>query len=97
VPRSLSVSQINQLGERLRRSTPPAVADLRMLQRLRLDYDPPLAKVERLLREHLGLEATSRLNTIGTIVDKLRRERTRLSRMQDIAGSRTVVSGGLLE
>lgn len=95
MPRSFSVAQINSLGERLRRPGTPEVVDLEMLQRLRLDYDPPLDEVGRVLRERLGLQATSRLKTIGTIVDKLRRERTRLSTMQDIAGARIVVNGGL--
>jgi ppGpp synthetase/RelA/SpoT-type nucleotidyltranferase len=89
--RTLSISQIDRLGDRLRECDPPALTDLEMLQRLRLEYDPSLADVEEVLRSRLRLEATSRLKTVGTIIDKLRRERTRLSSMQDIAGVRTVV------
>jgi ppGpp synthetase/RelA/SpoT-type nucleotidyltranferase len=69
-------------------------ADLVMLQRLRADYDAPLAQVEDRLRTN-GLRTTSRLKTVGTIIDKLKRERTRLSKMQDIAGVRLVVGQGL--
>jgi ppGpp synthetase/RelA/SpoT-type nucleotidyltranferase len=94
VPRSQTTSQINALGERLRRAVRPASADLLMLQRLRADYDAPLAEVEDRLRAN-GLRTTSRLKTVGTIIDKLKRERTRLSRMQDIAGVRLVVGQGL--
>ncbi len=45
--------------------------------------------MQTLLRE-MGLEATSRLKTINTIIEKLRREKTRLAEMQDIAGLRIV-------
>jgi ppGpp synthetase/RelA/SpoT-type nucleotidyltranferase len=63
-----------------------------LLQQLRLAHDEALATVQRALADALP-EAmrTSRLKTVGTIVDKLRREETmRLSRMQDIAGVRIV-------
>ena len=42
--------------------------------------------------EELGYEATPRVKTTGTLVDKLRREHgMRLSQMQDIAGARILV------
>lgn len=44
-----------------------------------------------------GIEATARLKTTNTIIEKLRRERTRLSEMQDIAGLRIVRDIGLVE
>ena len=94
--RSATTAQINTLGDRLRRSERPSAADLERLQRVRADYDAPLVRVEEGLRS-LGLRPTSRLKTVGTIVDKLKRERTRLSKMQDIAGVRVVSSGGLEE
>ena len=96
MPRSTSTAQINALGDRLRRAARPSGADLEQLQRVRADYDAPLADVEQHLRR-LGLHPTSRLKTVGTIVDKLKRERTRLSKMQDIAGVRIVVNGCLEE
>ncbi len=45
----------------------------------------------------LGLEPTSRIKTVNTIIEKLRREKTRLSKMQDIGGVRLVVSGSITE
>ena len=66
------------------------------LEKLRLDYDLTLVEVVRLLRSALALSPTSRLKTTGTIIDKLKRERTRLSTMQDVAGARIVV-GDLAE
>jgi ppGpp synthetase/RelA/SpoT-type nucleotidyltranferase len=48
-----------------------------------------LARVQTTLRE-MGFHPTSRLKTVGTIIEKLVRDRTRLSTMQDIAGVRIV-------
>lgn len=95
MPRSFTKSQIDRLGARLRQTARPAVEDLETLQSLRLEYDPYLVQVEQVLRAELGLAATSRLKTVGTIVDKLKRDRTRLSTMQDIAGIRIVAGRGL--
>lgn len=94
MPRSTSTAQINALGDRLRRAERPSAADLEQLQSVRADYDAPLHRIEEHLRSR-GLHPTSRLKTVGTIVDKLKRERTRLSKMQDIAGVRIVITGGL--
>jgi hypothetical protein len=88
--RSLSISQIRALGDRLRGKNPARPDDLELLQQLRADHDRPLQLAETVLRERLELRATSRLKTVQTIVEKLVREKTRLSVMQDIAGLRTV-------
>src|SRR4030095_679320 len=45
----------------------------------------------QLLLKEAGLQATSRLKNINTIIEKLRRERTRLAEMQDIGGLRIVL------
>jgi ppGpp synthetase/RelA/SpoT-type nucleotidyltranferase len=97
VPRAFTSSQIKKLGDRLRRSAEPKTADLQMLQRLREEHDPVLQRVEQALRSHLELEVASRLKTVGTIIDKLKREGTRLNTMQDIAGVRTVAPTTLVE
>jgi len=86
----MSNSQIDQLGVRLRRGDPVAEEDFVQLQQLRSEYDAPMSTVERILRDHLAIKATSRLKTANTIIDKLRRQTTRLSKMQDIAGLRIV-------
>jgi len=96
MPGFASKSQINKLGERLAKNAVPEEADLVLLQKLRAAYDEPMRAVERTLRG-LGLQATSRLKTVNTIVDKLKRERTRLSTMQDIAGLRIVKDMTLTE
>ncbi len=93
MPRSLSRSQIDRLGKRLCQEGRTAIEDLEALQRLRLEYDAPLIRVEQVLRGRLGLACTSRLKTVGTIIDKLKREHTRLSSMHDIAGVRIVLTG----
>jgi hypothetical protein len=89
MPRSLSIAATNRLGDRLRKASEPTEDDLRLLQQLRADHDAPMSTVQDSLAA-LGLESTSRLKTTGTIFDKLIREQTRLSRMQDIAGVRVV-------
>ncbi len=88
MPPTLTRSQINRLGERLRRSEPPSEDDIRALQDLRAEYFAPMNAVQQILRERLGLSSTSRLKTDTTILEKLRRDRTRLATMQDIAGVR---------
>ena len=93
----MTKSQINRLGDRLRLSESPDEAALSELQEFRASYSEPMAKAQALLREVLGIEATSRLKTINTIIEKLRRERTRLATMQDIAGLRVVSKMGLAE
>jgi ppGpp synthetase/RelA/SpoT-type nucleotidyltranferase len=90
-------SQIDRLGERLRKEEPPGSEALAQLEQLRGSYGPPMAEAQALIREHLGLDAASRLKTVNTIVEKLRREKTRLSTMQDIAGVRIVLAKGLAD
>src|SRR6266850_1780937 len=87
----LSRSQINRLGERLRTGGISEL-DLRLLDGYRRSFTEVYEGIVGRIRDQLGLEPTGRLakSTIS-IIDKLRRERTRLSRMQDIAGCRLVV------
>ena len=56
MPRSFTVSQTNTLGDRLRHSEHPTASDLQMLQRVRLDHDPALFKVQQLLQSPCGRE-----------------------------------------
>lgn len=87
--RSMTKSAADKLGDRIRKQG-LSEEDLRLLQQFRLDYDPALAEVEIVLREELGLDPTSRTKSVNTIVEKLEREKTRLSSMQDIVGVRVV-------
>jgi len=92
---ALTKSQVNKLGERLRHEPTIDAEGLERLQELRALYDAPMAKAQAVLKEKLGLDATSRLKTVNTIMEKLRREKTRLAEMQDIAGLRIVEEMGL--
>jgi ppGpp synthetase/RelA/SpoT-type nucleotidyltranferase len=96
----LTKSQINKLGEDLRHLDPldsiPEPALVR-LQDFRSLYDAPLVEAQTRIKDRLGLDTTSRLKTVNTILEKLRREKTRLAEMQDVAGLRIVMDGGLVE
>ena len=88
----LSKSEIDRLGDRLR-AGPPSPSDLQMLSDYRLSFRPAFELVQSKLQEQ-GLSPTGRrAKSTNSIVDKLRRQKTRLSRMQDIAGCRIVVEG----
>lgn len=91
----MTKSQINKLGERLRTGGSPDLETLARLQEFRASYAEPLAKVQSLLRTDLHLEPVSRLKTPNTIVEKLRRDRTRLATMRDIAGVRVITDQGI--
>lgn len=92
----LSKSQIDKLGDRLRKGS-PSEEDLILLDRYRLSfshsYETVFSILKQELRERVIIEeATGRVakSTIS-IIEKLGREKTRLSSMQDIAGCRLVV------
>lgn len=86
----LTVSQLNKLGERLRKNLANE-DDLRSLDEFRLSFQSAYQQVfEELSR--LGLKPGGRpQKTTLSIIAKLNREKTRLSRMQDIAGCRVEV------
>lgn len=90
--RSLTISEVNRLGHRLRATSRVSSDDLALLQRLLINHTALLQAVEAAIRSNVrGASPTGRLKTIGTIVDKLKREPTMaLSRMRDIAGTRIV-------
>jgi ppGpp synthetase/RelA/SpoT-type nucleotidyltranferase len=85
----MSKSQLEKLGLRLRKAETPSADDLQLLEKFRAAHDPALASVDSTLRA-MGLHPTSRLKTVGTIIDKLVREKTRLGTMHDVAGVRIV-------
>lgn len=88
MPAGMSNSQINRLGKRLRETDTVSSYDLALLQQLREAHDDALAEVARILRDELRLEPTTRLKTVNTLVDKVRREHMKLAEVQDIAGAR---------
>ena len=84
----LSKNQINRLGDRLR-TDDVGESDLRLLDNYRRSFTDAYEDVVARIRDQLGLEPTGRpAKSKTSIIEKLRRERTRLSRMQDIAGCR---------
>jgi len=87
---SLSKAQADKLGDRLRKEEIPSDDDLRLLTEFREERRGAMDLVGAGLAEIVGVVPARRLKTINSIVDKLRRERSRLSTIQDIAGLRIV-------
>lgn len=90
--RNMTKAQVNRLGDQLRRGA-IGERELRALEEYRRSFDPAHAEIVRLLRSEYELAPTTRSKTSVSIIDKLRREKTRLSTIQDIAGCRIVTSG----
>jgi ppGpp synthetase/RelA/SpoT-type nucleotidyltranferase len=96
-------SQLSAVGKRIRHA--PQLRDIRdedltVLDQFRARHDAVLIAVhDELARFFHELSAfppdvvpvTSRLKTVGAIVAKLRRSKTSLERMQDVAGARVVL------
>lgn len=96
----LSNSQITKLGDRLR-DQELSESDLIMLDAFRQTYSKIDEHAYQIIQDALasstGLTITKRKRkTQQSIVDKLRRQpRLRLPQMQDIAGCRIVIQGGI--
>lgn len=89
----LTKSQIDRLGDRLREVTEGRYpeADIRLLEQYRLSFAGAFEKTVEVIRA-CGESPTGRAaKTTFSIVWKLRREKIRLSQMQDIAGCRIIV------
>ena len=86
----LTISQLNKIGERLRKNL-GTEDDLRKLDEFRVSFEPAYQQVFAEL-SRLGLNPGGRpQKTTLSIIAKLDRERTLLSKMQDIAGCRVEV------
>lgn len=84
-------TQIRKLGDRLR-TAEPTETDLQLLEQFRTSFALPFQRVVAVLTSKLGFAPTGRSKkTTVSIIAKLRRLKTRLDRMQDIAGCRIVV------
>jgi len=87
----LSRSQVDRIGEKLRRGEVDAET-LTKLGEYQLEFDPAYKFVERVLTKRLFLNITGRpAKSTLSIIEKLRRIRSRLSQIQDISGCRTIV------
>jgi putative GTP pyrophosphokinase len=88
---NLSKTQIDKLGERLKRGN-ITEADLRLLDQYRRSFTEAYEIVVGKIRNELKLEPTGRpAKSTTSISDKLRRESIRLTQIQDIAGCRLIV------
>ena len=92
--RELTKSALDRLGSRLRKAATPSPEDAAAYLQYRDEFADALREVE----EHLaslvpGSLPSGRRKTLDTVVGKLKRQKTRLSTMQDIAGCRIVVPG----
>ena len=85
-------SQIDRAGERLRKAATPSESDRELYNEYRASFVQPLSEVVAALRALAGdMPVTHRLKRFETTVQKLRRQRTRLSSIEDIAGCRVVL------
>lgn len=97
MPMRLSGRQLNKLGDRLASADSLTDDDYSLLAQVAEDYQAVLDKVEEKL-QGLGYQATTRVKTTGTLVDKLRRSpHLRLKAVHDVAGARIVIDGGRWE
>jgi ppGpp synthetase/RelA/SpoT-type nucleotidyltranferase len=93
----LTGRQMNKLGDRLASPEPITDEDYALLGQVAEDYQAVLDKVEEKL-QGLGYQATTRVKTTSTLVEKLRREpHLRLKSIRDVAGARIVIHGGRWE
>jgi len=89
---TLSRTQVNQLGDRLR-AGPFTDSDRELLLEYRASFLPVYRQVVEAIRERLGIDPTGRPEkTPESIVAKLIRTKIELARMQDIAGCRLTVT-----
>ena len=90
--REVSKTQIDRLGDRLKKGEADE-GDLRLLSEYLGTFAEASELIVGLLRSKLRVNPSVRQpKSIASIVDKLRRERTRLSSMQDLVGCRVVVA-----
>lgn len=87
-------SSLDRVGARLRKAEQPEPGDAAAYLQYRDEFTDALREVEEQLATLIsGSLPTGRRKTLDTVVAKLKRQKTRLSTMQDIAGCRIVVPG----
>lgn len=91
MPTSLSNTQIDRLGNRLKGQS-LTEDGIRVLDEYRRSFGSAYESVVRIVREELHLEPTGRpAKSTSSLREKLNRESIRLVQVQDIAGCRVVV------
>jgi len=92
VVESLSKTQIDRLGERLRTQV-FGEAELRVLDEYRRTFGPVYDEVVEKVQHVIGIPVSGRpAKSTTSIIEKLNRESIRLSQMQDISGCRAIVA-----
>ncbi|HYY96191.1 MAG TPA: hypothetical protein VE713_16920 [Pyrinomonadaceae bacterium] len=90
--KEVSKTQVDRLGDRLKRGN-ITEEDLRLLDQYRRSFTEAYETVVGIIRDQLRLEPTGRpAKSTTSIADKLKRERIRLTQIQDIAGCRIIVA-----
>ena len=92
-PLPISNSAVERLGRRLAAHEDASDEDRELLLQVLSAYSVALVEVQERLRA-AGFEPTSREKTTDTLVQKLRRERSNLRSVQDIAGARITLRAG---
>ena len=88
----VSRNQIRRAGERLRKARVPSEDDRRIYNQFRDTFIEPLREVSEGIRDLAdGAPVQSRLKRFETVVAKLQRGTSDLSRLEDIAGCRVVL------
>jgi putative GTP pyrophosphokinase len=92
VENAFSNSQIDRLGDRLRKQK-YGEAELRFLDEYRRTFGSAYDHVVGTIQRITGIPISGRpAKSTTSIIEKLNREPLRLSQMQDIAGCRAVVN-----
>jgi putative GTP pyrophosphokinase len=86
----MTKGEIDRLGVRLRDGTASS-SDLELLDRYRRSFSPALEDVAAIIRDTLSTDPGKRIKLPRSIIEELRRQKTSLSRIQDIAGCRVIV------
>jgi ppGpp synthetase/RelA/SpoT-type nucleotidyltranferase len=92
VSTTLSRSQLDKLGERLKSSDGPSPQDIELLRGYQAGLQETLNETIGFLRVVNTTVFTSREKQLMSVIAKLRRGSMKLSQMQDIVGFRVVVS-----
>ena len=87
----LTNSQIKKLGERLRHGV-RTIDDVKLLEIFRRSYRSAYDQVIQLIHENYDHKVTGRpAKSSNSIIEKLEREKSRLTTIQDIAGCRIIL------
>ncbi|MEJ7764996.1 MAG: RelA/SpoT domain-containing protein [Acidimicrobiales bacterium] len=87
----LSKSAVDRLGRRIAGLDAPQAGDEAAFRAWLTDYEEIRVRMSVAVTSSIGLPVAARLKTRATLVDKLTRDKLRLSQVQDVAGLRLTV------